>query len=304
MKKFKKFGAVLLALAILLSCVTVAVSAENVTLPETETQLDFVNAYSSSVAQAYDSYGITQGWQTGALSDGTANAYIAFKTEKNSPIVIEYKYMPTGDEKPEFYTSADGNEWTPLSLEIMNPNEQVLTYYTNGIGEDNQYIKIVICDTAIADVWRCDLRTLSYNPNTTIELPVTDTSLNFQSNYDSAFSKVINYDNVGNYADHGIVADANMQSSSYVVFETGENSPLCAKFYIFDYIGNPIFYTSPDGQTWEELSMDKTTIADEQYMLNYFTTGIGSGNKYIKIVICDQNSASWKAQLRGLSYNS
>ena len=75
------------------------------------------------------------------------------------------------------------------------------------------------------------------------------------------------------------------------------------KTYIYKGRGNPIFYASSDGENWEEISMDKTPSADEQYIFYYNTGGIGLENKYIKIILFDQNSEAWKAQIRTLSYN-
>ena len=305
MKIIRKIGAVFVVLSLVLGSIFIGASAEDESqFPATDTTLNFLGAdYANSVSQAYEQYEVFQ-YDAGLLAKDPPNSYVVYKMKANSPVVATFKYVPTADEKPEFYTSPDGKTWTSLNMMIVSPETQIRTWYSNGIGAENKFIKIVICDQSIAEVWRCDLRELSFNASDESGLTM-DTTLDFYNNYADAVAHAYKCSSDIFQVYNGGVSGTDTPNS-YIIFKVEKNSPVNAYIQVYpDSAGNarPKFQVSPDAETWTDLSMAESKHPTDGNALNYYTPGIGADNKYIKITISTGALAeAWFINMRQLSY--
>lgn len=269
-------------------------------LPETDTTLDFVSDYTVAAGEAYEQYGVFR-YDNGMLGNKLPDSYVVYKVADNSPVMAEFKYMPTGSERPLFYASSDGKNWSALSMSVFQNGAQVRTYYSNAIGAGNKFVKIVICDTAIAEVWRCDMQKLSFNAPEAEVVPETDTTLDFVNDYTNAISKAYKCRSDILQVYQGGLSGGETPES-YVIYKVEKNSPVKAHFKLFTDLttGRPEFYVSPDGTVWTKKNFK--AVQNGQYT-DYTTSGIGAENKFIKIVISDTAlSAPWHVDLQQLSF--
>ena len=169
MKIVKKTCAVLLSMVIFISSAMTGgiLSSAAETLPETNVNLTATGGWPSFKVAVHDHCYESKNVEcveaaTGIVSKNYPDAYVVYKVAKNSPFIAEFKIFRTLTQgSPIFYVSPDGVNYTEYQMALII-NGDFFTYYTNGIGINNKYVKIVICDTA-ADYWHCDLRSLSYN---------------------------------------------------------------------------------------------------------------------------------------------
>ena len=90
-------------------------------------------------------------------------ASVVFEVEKNSAISADFLYYSgTAVSKPLFFASANGVDWTPITMQ-MTTNGNGRTYYRDCIGVDNRYVKIQINDVTEPVFWANDFRSFSYN---------------------------------------------------------------------------------------------------------------------------------------------
>ena len=301
MKKFRRIGAAFVAFTFLLCSLMVGVIADG-PLPQTNTTLDFVNNYSNAVSKAVDSQGVLQAYQTGLIGGQTPDSYVVYKVEKNSPIVANFLLFATVTTgRPVFYASPDGSAWSELIMQTDRPIQAqgTYSYYTDGIGAENKYVKIVLSNISLSFAYQVDLRSISYNVSTEPNLPLIDTSLDFVNQYSESIAKAHEKYEVFQY-DNGLLG--NKLPDSYVVYKVKENSPVIAQFK-WQPTGSekPLFYTSSDGSSWTALAMSIQQI--ESQRRQYYSNGIGEGNKYVKIVLSDTSGEVWRYDLEKLSYN-
>ena len=270
-----------------------------------DTQLDFYNNYSASVGAAVEKGSdVFQSYQTGLVGAGSEQSYIIYKVERNSPIRAEFKDQTLNGEYPEFYTSADGINWSPLAMESYIPSAQQKYFSTQGIGEENKYIKIVIPNTPITEVWRLDLRRLYFNSSKE-QSPTPNTTYDFVKNYNGAVSAAFDKSaDICQVYKGGL--SGNNTPNTYVVYEVAENSPISVKIKVFadSTSGRPEFYASPDGVSWTKLNMQTDRAVTGQSVINYYRDCIGVGNKYIKIKISNValGSSIWYCDLQSISF--
>ena len=325
MKNFKKPASLLLSLVILMASVFVCGNVVSAApeLPETNTTLDCVNDYYNSRDALYDldleklgNNGNQISPQNGFVSSDNPNAFVTLKVEKNSPFIAQFLIF-TGetDGKPLFYVSSNAVDWTSFDM-TLNHEGNNFTYYTTGIGEENRYVKIIICSKNCG-YWHCDLKSISYNANTEekAEMQVTHVFNPKDSNYWdngalASLSLLSHYDLYADARDHGIVS--RNPSSSYLVWEVAKNSPISIDTYrnvLGKSGGRTRFLASPDGETWEEVRMKQTSrqVSNDPELFNYYIDGIGIKNHYFKAVFCENEISAdliWAFAIEKISYNT
>ena len=310
MKKIRKISALILTLALLATSLMtggiVSNAAEN--LPETNVNLTATGGWSSFENAVYDHCYESKNVEcveaaTGIVSKNYPDAYVVYRVEKNSPFIAEFKIFRTLTQgSPIFYVSPDGVNYTEYQMALIT-NGDFFTYYTNGIGINNKYVKIVICDTA-ADYWHCDLRSLSYNANTEIaetfdtNFVYSDWSMWYEGS--PAVTDIFESKNNEMNPEHGGMFGSNGMDS-YIVYRVKKNSAVSATFKRWGESGKPAFFASPDGINWTEITL-KETVNGQSY--NYYRDCIGEGNKYWKIVFSTTENAYSQSALQNVSYNA
>ena len=322
MKKFRKISALILTLALLATSLMtggiVSSAAEN--LPETNVNLTATGGWPNFKDAVHDHSYESKNVEcfqaeTGIVSKNYPDAYVVYRVEKNSPFIANFKlFTEATDGKPVFYVSQDGINYTEYEMNsIITGSEEddnlgninYVTYYTNGIGENNKYVKIVICDKSTDGIYFfCDLRSLSYNANTEADetfdtnFVYSDWSMWYEGS--PAVTDIFeSKNNVMDPANGGMFGSNGMDS--YLVYRVKENSAVSATFKRWGESGKPAFYASADGINWTNIT-SKETVNGERY--TYYRDCIGEGNKYWKIVFSTTENASSKSALQNVSYNA
>ena len=262
--------------------------------------LDFVNNYGNSVNKAFETYKVFQ-YDHGLLPQEAPNSYIVYKVAENSPFMTSFKWQDSS-AAPSFYVSKDGFEWTEYAVKGYTVGQSKLCY-SDGIGEGNKYIKIVITNGTDAS-WKYDLLKLSFIANTDAKAEM-NTSLNFAGEWDLntySLPKAVDYSGLSYFADTQITTGG---KDSYIVYETYKNSAIYVKFMRREpHIDNahPAFFVSPNGTDWTQIAVEIETDGESGY---YYRESIGKDNKYIKVVLNNNpQTGAWAYGLKTISFNT
>ena len=121
------------------------------------------------------------------------------------------------------------------------------------------------------------------------DLPITDTSLDFLSNYAASVGQAFMYENVMQPWQAGLASDV---PGANIVYKMQKNSPVLAVYRIFtETTMRPVFYASKNAKDWSEplpyKVMPTPDPSDDARMHYFIIDGIGEENVYLKIQCVD-----------------
>ena len=287
MKQFKKLGALILSVVLLLAALPMALSA-SADASTADVQLDFAANQYAVNATARRS-GVDRAANVGLYATKAYN-YITIKAKVGSAVVATFT-IPEGAEAPIFKTAATADG-------IYSQVEAVAdggTYTIEALDKAYLQISLPVCSKEYA------LKTLAFNSATDKAIDFTamaaaDTSIDMNT-VDGVYDFT-----PGNYFYHSGQKRMLVLADGALIFKVAPGSAFAAKTYR-SAARNLLFQVSEDGMHWTDITANAYESANSSYSIyNYYVSSVGAGNQFIKLIVSGTKGWDAYTALYSVSY--